>query len=57
MPEQPTKKAVKISRGPTLKVLVNCLQKSMTNQLDEWRNDKWSNLMESPEPEDSHTGS
>jgi hypothetical protein len=40
MPEQPARKAVKITRGLTLKVLVNRLQRSMTNQLNEWRNDK-----------------
>jgi len=29
----------------------------MTNQLNEWRNDNWSFLLESPDLEDSHTGS
>jgi hypothetical protein len=35
-----------------LKAEVNRLQRSVTIQLNEWRNDWWSNLLESVDPED-----
>jgi hypothetical protein len=40
------------TRDPTLKAGVNRLQRSVTNQLNEWRNDQWSNMLESLDPED-----
>jgi hypothetical protein len=41
-----------ISRDPALKAEVNRLQRSVTHQLNEWRNDQWSGALESLEPED-----
>jgi hypothetical protein len=38
--------------NPTLKAEVNRLQRSVTNQLNEWRYDQWSNTLESLNPED-----
>jgi hypothetical protein len=35
-----------------LKAEVNRLQRSVTTQLNEWRNDRWSNTLESLDPED-----
>jgi hypothetical protein len=37
---------------PALNTEVNRLQRSVTNQLNEWRNDQWSNTLESLDPED-----
>ena len=41
-----------VTRDPALKAEVNRLQRSVTNQLNEWRNDQWSNTLESLDPED-----
>jgi hypothetical protein len=41
-----------ITRDPTLKAMVNRLQRSVTCQLNEWRNDQWSATLESLDPED-----
>jgi hypothetical protein len=37
---------------PALNAEVNRLQRSVTNQLNEWMNDQWSNTLESLDPED-----
>jgi hypothetical protein len=37
---------------PALKALINCLQRSVTWQLNEWRNDQWSDALESLGSED-----
>jgi hypothetical protein len=36
-----------ITRDPALKDQINCLQRSMTWQLNEWRNGQWSDALES----------
>jgi hypothetical protein len=36
-----------ITRDPALKPEVNRLQRSVTHQLNEWRNDQWSGTLES----------
>jgi hypothetical protein len=41
-----------ITRDPALKAEVNRLQRSVTHQLNEWRNDQWSGTLESLDPED-----
>jgi hypothetical protein len=41
-----------ITRDPALKAEVNRLQRSVTHQLNEWRNDQWSGTLESLAPED-----
>jgi hypothetical protein len=41
-----------IIRDPALKAQVNRLQRSVTHQLNEWRNDQWSATLESLDPED-----
>jgi hypothetical protein len=41
-----------ITRDSTLKAEVNSLQRSWTIQLNEWRNDRWSNTLESLDPKD-----
>jgi hypothetical protein len=41
-----------LTRDPALKAEVNRLQRSVTLQLQEWRNDQWSDTMESLHPED-----
>ena len=41
-----------IRRDPALKAEVNRLQRSVTNQLNEWRKDQWSNTLESLDPDD-----
>jgi hypothetical protein len=41
-----------ITRDPALKADVNRLQRSVTQQLNEWRNDQWSGTLESLDPED-----
>jgi hypothetical protein len=42
----------KITRDPALKAEVNRLQRSVTTHLNEWRNDRWSDTLESLDPED-----
>jgi len=37
-----------ITMDRALKAEVNRLQRSVTNQFNEWRNDRWSNTLESP---------
>jgi hypothetical protein len=37
---------------PALKAEVNRLQRSVTRQLNEWRDDQWSTTLESLDPED-----
>jgi hypothetical protein len=41
-----------ITRDPALKAEVNRLQRSVTHQLNEWRNEQWGATMESLDPED-----
>ncbi len=41
-----------VTRDPALKAEVNRLQRSVTRQLNEWRNDRWSTTLESLNPED-----
>ena len=41
-----------ITRDPALQAAVNCLQTSVTRQLNEWRNDQWRATLESLDPED-----
>jgi hypothetical protein len=41
-----------LTRDPILRVEVNRLQKSVTNRLNQWRNDQWSATLESLHPED-----
>lgn len=41
-----------ITRDPALKNEVNRLQRSETDQLNEWRNDQWSGSLVSLDPED-----
>jgi hypothetical protein len=41
-----------ITRDPALKAEVNRLQRSVTHQLNKWRNDQWSGTLESLDPED-----
>ena len=41
-----------ITRDPALKAEVNRLQRSVTHQLNEWRNDQWNATLESLDPED-----
>jgi len=52
MPEEPAVKVVVCHQGPTLKVEVNCLQMSLTRQLNEWSTDHWSATLESLDPEE-----
>ena len=40
------------TRDSDLKAKVNRLQRSMTRQLNEWMNDRWSTTLESMNPED-----
>jgi hypothetical protein len=42
----------KLTRDPALKAEVNRLQRSVTLQLQEWRNDQWSDTLEALHPED-----
>ena len=42
----------KFTRDPALKAEVNRLQRSVTHQLQEWRNDQWSDTLEALHPED-----
>jgi hypothetical protein len=46
------KRQWQVTRDPTLKARVNCLQRSVTYRLNEWRNDQWSNTLESLDSED-----
>ena len=41
-----------VTRDPALKAEVNHLQRSLTSRLNEWRNDQWSAMLESLDPED-----
>ena len=41
-----------VTRDPTLKAAVNCLQRSVTRWLNKWRNDQWSLTLESLDSED-----
>jgi hypothetical protein len=41
-----------VNRDPALKAEVNHLQRSVTNRLNEWRNDQWGATLESLNPED-----
>jgi hypothetical protein len=41
-----------LTRDPALKAEVNRLQRSVSLQLQEWRNDQWSDTLESLRPED-----
>jgi len=41
-----------ITRDPALKAGVNRLQRSVTRQLNEWRNDQWRATLESLDPVD-----
>ena len=41
-----------ITRDPVFKAEINRLQRSVTNQLNEGRNDKWNNTLESLDPDD-----
>jgi hypothetical protein len=41
-----------VTRDPTLRTEVNCLQRSVTRRLNEWRNDQWSATLESLDLED-----
>ena len=41
-----------ISRDAALKAEVNRLQKSVSRRQNEWRNDKWSAILESLDPQD-----
>jgi len=41
-----------VTRGPTLRAEVSRLQRSVTHQLNEWRNDQWSVTLESLDPKD-----
>jgi hypothetical protein len=45
------KRQWQITRDPSLKAEVNRLQRSMTHQLNEWRNDQWSATLESLDSE------
>jgi hypothetical protein len=40
-----------ITRDPTIKAEDNCLQRSVTNQLNEWKKGQWSNTKEKLDPE------
>jgi hypothetical protein len=46
------KRQWQVTRDPALKVQVNRLQRSVTYRLNEWRNEKWSDTMESLDSED-----
>jgi hypothetical protein len=41
-----------ITRDPAVKAEINRLQRSVTHQLNEWRNEQWSDTLESFDPED-----
>jgi hypothetical protein len=41
-----------ITRDPALKAEVNRLQRYVTRQLNEWRNDQWNGTLESLDTED-----
>jgi hypothetical protein len=43
---------LQLTRDPALKAAVNRLQRSVTNQLNEWRNDKLSDTLKKLDPED-----
>ena len=52
MPENPLRRRWQVTRDPALKDEVNRLQRSVTRQLNGWRNDRWSATLESLNPED-----
>lgn len=52
MPENRLSRQWQIARDRALKAEVDPLQRSVTNQLNKWRNDQWSNTLESLDPED-----
>jgi hypothetical protein len=39
-----------------MKVLVNCLQRSVTYRMNEWRNELWSGKLKSPDSVDQPWG-
>jgi hypothetical protein len=41
------KRRWQVTRDPTLKARVDCLQRSVTHRLNEWRNEQWSYALES----------
>jgi hypothetical protein len=41
-----------MTRDPALKAELNRLQRPVTHQLNEWRNEQWSATLESLDPED-----
>jgi len=41
-----------ITMSPALKAEINHLQRSVTTHLNEWRNDRWSDTLESLDPDD-----
>jgi hypothetical protein len=41
-----------VTRDPALKVQVNRLQRSLTYRLNGWRNEQWSDMLESLDSED-----
>jgi hypothetical protein len=41
-----------VTRDPALKAQVNRLQRSVTYRLNEWRNEQWSDTLESLDSED-----
>jgi hypothetical protein len=41
------KRRWQVTRDPTLRARVNCLQRSVTHRLNEWRNEQWSDTLES----------
>lgn len=50
--EEQAKGAVADYEGPFFKDEVSRLQSSVTNQLNEWRNNQWSNMLVSLDPGD-----
>jgi hypothetical protein len=51
-PENPTRSQCQITSDHNLKTDVNRLQRSVARRLNEWRNDQWSAILESRDPED-----
>jgi hypothetical protein len=41
-----------VTKDPAVKALVNCFHNSVTYKLNEWRNEQWSNTLESLDSED-----
>jgi hypothetical protein len=46
------RKRLQVTREPALRAEVNRLRRSVTRQLNEWRNDQWSATLESLDPEE-----